>query len=206
MSLRDARRIRRTCTHQPWQALRAEAWEGRKNHNHHHEHRWYTHHLLWQRERACWPFEKKLNGSSEATPRSKIEQYMGMHVLYDKQKFLLTPDARRQVFGFINHMGLDPNSDVGISTPLHPHEVYSKADLPPEIDIKLNDKVWQAHCKLMNHVIAIWARPDLVHSVAVLGRYVHTPSENLWNAYSRIAKWPHVQAWLTWSEQGTVNP
>ena len=33
------------------------------------------------------------------------------------------------------------------------------------------------------------ACPDLVHSVSVLGRYVHNPSEKLWNAYSRIAKY-----------------
>ena len=72
-------------------------------------------------------FEKKLNNSFEATPRFKIEHYMGMHVLYNKQKGLLTLDARHHVYGFINHMGLDPNSDVGVSTPLDPHEVYSKA-------------------------------------------------------------------------------
>jgi len=49
-----------------------------------------------------------------------------------------------------------------------------KADSPPEIDVKFKDKVWQAHGKLIH--LAIWARPDLVHSVSVLGRYVHNPS------------------------------
>jgi len=38
-------------------------------------------------------FKRKLNDYFEATPRSKIEHYMGMHVLYDKQKGLLTLDA-----------------------------------------------------------------------------------------------------------------
>jgi len=84
-------------------------------------------------------------------------------------------------------MGLDPNSDVGVNTPLDPHEVYSKADSPPEIAVKLRDKVWQAHGKLI--YLAIWARPDLVHSVSVLGRYVHNPRERLWSAYSKIAKY-----------------
>jgi len=84
-------------------------------------------------------------------------------------------------------MGLDADSDVGVSTPLDPHEVYSKMDSPAEIDVKLKDKAWQAHSKLTH--LAIWARPDLVHSVSVLGRYVHKPSEKLWNAYSRIAKY-----------------
>jgi len=82
-------------------------------------------------------------------------------------------------------VGLDPNSDVGMSAPLDPHEVYSKADSPPEIDVKLRDKVWQAHSKLIH--VAIWARPNLVHFVSVLGRYVHNPSKKLWSAYSRIA-------------------
>jgi len=126
-------------------------------------------------------FEKKLNNSFEVTPRSQIEHYMGMHVLYDNKKVLLILDARRHVCSFINHMGLDPDSDVGVSTPLDPHEVYSKADSPPEIDVKLKDKVWQAHGKLIH--LAIWARPDFVHSVSVLGRYVHNPSEKLWSAY-----------------------
>jgi len=133
-------------------------------------------------------FEKKLNDSFKATPRSKIEHYMGMHVLYDMPKGLFTLlDTRRHVYGFINHMGLDPNSDVGISTPLHPHEVYSKVDSPPEIDIKLRDKVWQAHGKLIH--LAIWARPDLIHSVSVLGMYVYNSRQKLWNASSRIAKY-----------------
>ena len=104
-----------------------------------------------------------MNNSFEATPRSQIEHYMGMHVLYDQDKGILTLDARRHVYGFINHMGLDADSDVGVSTPLDPHEVYLKMDSPPEIDVKLRDKVWQAHGKLIH--LAIWARPDLVHSV-----------------------------------------
>jgi len=95
---------------------------------------------------------------------------MCMHVPHDKQKGLLTLDAQCNVYGFINHMGRDPNSDVGISKPLDPHEVYSKADSPSEIDIKLRDKVWQAHGKLIH--LSIWACPNLVHSVSVLGRYV----------------------------------
>jgi len=132
-------------------------------------------------------FEKKLNNSFEATPRSQIEHYMDMHVLYVQQEGILTLDVRRHVYGFINHLGLDLNSDVGVSTPLDPHEVYSKADSPPEIDVKLRDKAWQAHCKLIH--LAIWAHPDLVHSASVLGTYVHNPSEKLWSASSRIAKY-----------------
>jgi len=132
-------------------------------------------------------FEKKLNNSFEATPCSQIEHYMGMHVRYDQQKGILTLDARRHVYGFINYMGMDPNSDVGVSTPLDAHKKNSKADSPPEIDVKLRDQVWQARGKLIH--LAIWARPDLVHSVSVLRRYVHNPSEKLWSAYSRIAKY-----------------
>ena len=52
-------------------------------------------------------------------------------------------------------MGLDPNSDVGVSTPFDPHEVYSKVDSSPEIDVKLRDKVWQAHGKLLHLAIAL---------------------------------------------------
>jgi len=87
-------------------------------------------------------FKQKLHNSFEATPRSQIEHYMGMSVLYDQEKGILTLDARRHVIGFINHMGLDPNWDVGVSTPFDPHEFYSKADSPPEIDVKFRDKVW----------------------------------------------------------------
>jgi len=47
-------------------------------------------------------FQKKLNNSFEATSRSQIEHYMGMHVLYDQEKGILTLDARRHVYGFIN--------------------------------------------------------------------------------------------------------
>ena len=77
--------------------------------------------------------------------------------------------------------------DVGVRTPLDRHEVYSKAESPPKIDVKLRDKVRLAHGKLIH--LAILVRPDLVHSVSVLGRYAHEPSEKLWSAYSRIAKY-----------------
>jgi len=107
-----------------------------------------------------------------------------MHVLHDKQKGLLTLDARRHVYFFIDHLGLDPKPEISVSTPLYPHEVYSKANSPPEINIHLKDKVWRVHGKLI--LLAIWARLDLVDSVSMLGTYVHNTSEKLWNAYSKI--------------------
>ena len=113
----------------------------------------------------------------DITHADQIEHYIGVHVLYDQDKGILTLDAPRHMFGFINHMGLDADLDIGVSTPLDPHEVYSKMDSPPEIDVKLKDKVWQAHGKLIH--LEIWARPDLLHSVSVLGRYVHNSSEKL---------------------------
>jgi len=60
-------------------------------------------------------------------------------------------------------------------------------DSLPEVNIQRRDKVWQARSKLIH--LAIWVCPDLIHSVPVLGRYVHNPGEKLWNAYSRIAKY-----------------
>ena len=68
---------------------------------------------------------KRLNNSFAVTPRYQIENYMGMHVLYDQQKGILTLDARRHVYGFINYMGLVPNSDVGVSTPPGPRYTRS---------------------------------------------------------------------------------
>ena len=37
--------------------------------------------------------------------------------------------------------------------------------------------------------MAIWARPDLAHCVAVLGRYVHNPSQKHLDTYLRIARY-----------------
>jgi len=164
-------------------------------------------HLVWECQRA-WddssrraftehtnldPYGRRLSAlrcirttTNMSKQETNDELYMEMHVLFDKQEGLVTLDTRRQVYEFINHMGLDPNTDDGVSPPLDPHEVYSKADSPPEIDVELRDKVWQAHCKLIH--LAIWTRPDLVHSVSVLGRFVHDPSGKLLNAFSRIAK------------------
>jgi len=79
-----------------------------------------------------------------------------------------------------------------------------------EIDVKLRDKVRQAHGKLIR--LAIWAWPDVVHSMSVLGRYVHNPSEKLWNAYHpRIAKYlrfetPKLQTSNLWISSSTVIP
>ncbi len=47
--------------------------------------------------------------------------------------------------------------------------------------------MWTAHGKLIH--LAVWSRPDLAHAVSVLGRYVHNPSQKLWLAYHRIAKY-----------------
>jgi hypothetical protein len=35
----------------------------------------------------------------------------------------------------------------------------------------------------------VWSRPDLAYAVSVLGQYVHNPSQKLWLAYHRIAKY-----------------
>ena len=80
-----------------------------------------------------------------------------------------------------------PSPEASIS--LNKKETWISVDSPPEINVKLRDKVWQAHGKLIH--LAILARTDLVHSVSVLGKYVpvHKPSEKLRNAYSRIDKY-----------------
>jgi hypothetical protein len=132
-------------------------------------------------------FERVLDESFEATPREKAEYYMGMHIVRDRDRGLLGLDARRHVYNFIWHMGRDPESLAGVSTPLDPNETYSKQDCPIEVNIKLREKVWSAHGILIH--LSIWARPDLAHAVSVLGRYVHNPSEKLWAAYDRIAKY-----------------
>jgi len=150
--------------------------------------------------------EKKLNNSFEATPILRLNIICVCTYFTIRTKGILTLDARRHVYGLIIHMpvGLDPNSDVGVSTPLDPHEVYSKAHSPPEIDFKFRDKVWQVHGKLIH--LAIWARPDLVHFVSVLGRYVHNPSEKLWRTYSRIAIYlVRLETSSSFSEPHTSN-
>ena len=131
--------------------------------------------------------ESLINASFEATPREPVEQYLGMHVTRDKKKGLLSIDARRHVYDFIRSMGYDPLTGPTVSTPLDPHVKYSKDDCPPVVNVSLRDKVWAAHGKLIH--LATWARPDLAHSVSVLGRYVHNPSLKHWAAYHRIAKY-----------------
>jgi len=50
-------------------------------------------------------------------------------------------DACRHVYKFIRHMRLDPNSSPSVSTPLHPHITYSKADCPEEVDTALRARL-----------------------------------------------------------------
>ena len=131
--------------------------------------------------------ESLINASFEATPREPVEQYLGMHVTRDKEKGLLSIDARRHVYDFIRFMGYDPLTGPTVSTPLDPHIKYSKEDCPQTVNVPLRDQIWAAHGKLIH--LATWARPDLAHSVSVLGRYVHNPSLKHWAAYHRIAKY-----------------
>jgi len=106
----------------------------------------------------------------EATSRSKIEHYMGMHVLYDTQTPSHSRRATPRVWLHQSHGSGSKCRRWRQYTP-DPHEVYSKVDSLPEIDIKLRDKVWQAHDKLIH--LTIRARPDLVHAVPVLrGMYI----------------------------------
>jgi len=149
--------------------------------------------LLFYGEKECLgPTVVVWESLSEQDKASWLEEAITTHDLFVLCKSKKWAEEIRSVelsvvYGFINHMGLDPTSDVEVSTPLNPHEVYSKADPPPEIDVKLRDKVCQAHSKLIH--LAIWARPNLVQSVLVLRWYVQNPSEELWSAYSRIAKY-----------------
>ena len=132
-------------------------------------------------------FEKLINASFDATPRVPVDQYLGMHVARDDAKNFLTLDLRRHTYEFIRSMGLDPLTSTSVSTPLDPNITYSKDDCPDEVDIALRDRVWSVHGKLIH--LAIWGRPDLAHAVSVLGRYVHNPSEKLWQGYQRVAKY-----------------
>ena len=131
--------------------------------------------------------EALLNLSFEATPREPVDQYLGMHVTRNREQRYLSIDGRRHVRDFIHSMGFDPKASTTVRTPLDPTIVYSKEDCPAEVDIELRAKVWSAHGKLIH--LAVWTRPDLDHAVSVLGRYVHNPSEKLWLAYHRIAKY-----------------
>jgi hypothetical protein len=79
------------------------------------------------------------------------------------------------------------HSSPSVSTPLDPHVTYSKADCPEEVDTALRERIFSAHGKLIH--LAVWAQPDLAHSVSVLGRYVHNPSQKHWDSYVRIAKY-----------------
>jgi hypothetical protein len=108
-------------------------------------------------------FKRVLNESFEATPREKAEYYMGMHIVRDRDRGLLGFDAWRHVYNFIWHMGRDPESLAGVSTPLDPNETYSKQDCPIEVNIKLREKVWSAHWILIH--LSIWARPDFAHAL-----------------------------------------
>ena len=108
-------------------------------------------------------------------------------MLFRSEKGLLGFDARRHVYNYIWHMGRDPESTAGVSTPLDPHETYTKDDCPQEVNTKLREEIWAAHGILIH--LSIWARPDLAHAVSVLGRYVHNPSEKHWLAYDRIARY-----------------
>ena len=132
-------------------------------------------------------FEKLINASFDATPRVPVDQYLGMHVARDEARNFLTLDLRRHTYEFIRSMGLDPLASTSVSTPLDPNVTYSKNDCPDEVNIALRDRVWSAHGKLIH--LAIWGRPDLAHAVSVLGRYVHNPSEKLWQGYQRVARY-----------------
>ena len=79
--------------------------------------------------------EALINVSFEATPRTPVDQYLGMHITRDKDKGLLSIDARRNVYDFIRGMGYDPLSGPTVSTPLDPHIKYSKEDCPPTVNV-----------------------------------------------------------------------
>ena len=132
-------------------------------------------------------FERSLNASYAATPRTSLEFYLGMHVQRDREKRVLSIDVRRHIYDFIRSMGLDPLSSASVSTPLDPNVTYSKDDCPAEINKEIKERVLRAHGKLIH--MAIWARPDLAHCVSVLGRYVHNPSQKHLDAYLRIARY-----------------
>ena len=89
-------------------------------------------------------FERSLNVSYAATPRTTLEFYLGMHVQRDRQKRVLSIDVRRHIYDFIRSMGLDPFSSASVSTPLDPNVTYSKADCPTEINAEIKERVLRA--------------------------------------------------------------
>jgi hypothetical protein len=90
-------------------------------------------------------------------------------------------------------MGRDLESATVVSTPLDPHETYTKEDCPTEVGITLRGKVWAAHGILIH--LSIWARPDLAHAVSVLGRYIHVTTSMGRESYTRLVIWTGEDRW-----------
>ena len=69
-----------------------------------------------------------MNEGFEATPREKVEYYMGMHIVWDRERGYIGSDARRHVYKFIWLMGRDPESTTGVSTPLEVNASRGSSD------------------------------------------------------------------------------
>ena len=53
--------------------------------------------------------------SYKTTPRVPLEYYVGMHIVRDREKRLLSIDVRRHIYEFIRSMGLDPDNSASVS-------------------------------------------------------------------------------------------
>ena len=111
---------RRRYSLRPRHPARYPAGSRRKDHHPSHEH---GRQLISYSENAhaiVDEFELALHEAYEATPRAPIEYYLGMHIQRDRKNRLLTLDAGRHIYEFIQMMGLDPHTSSSVGTPLDP--------------------------------------------------------------------------------------
>ena len=127
--------------------------------------------------------KKRLSEEYEMDDRGEVHHILGMEVIRDREKRILTIDQKTYLEDVLKRFGMEDCRPVG--TPIEPGKNFTKLRDDEE---PADETLYQAAVGSLNYA-AIATRPDLSTAVGKLSQYMKNPSNEHWVAIKRVLRY-----------------
>ena len=134
-------------------------------------------------KRTLFAEKKRLSERFEMDDRGEVHHILGMEVLRDRQKKILTISQKLYLEEILKRFGMEDCNPVG--TPMEPNKHFTKIN---EDEEQADEKQFQAAIGSLNYA-AIATRPDLSTAVGKLSQFMKNPSNDHWCAVKRVLRY-----------------
>ena len=140
--------------------------------------------IICSNEKSVLLSEKqRLSEAFKMDDRGELHHFLGMEVLRDRKKGIMTIDQRTYLEDVLKRFGMEDCKPV--ATPMEPNKQFSKLR---EDEEQADEKLYQAAIGSLNYA-AIATRPDLSTAVGKLSQFMKNPSNEHWAGVKRVLRY-----------------